>query len=85
MKHYIKDGEEVIEFTKEEADQLAKEGKLIRGRAANAEIALRMLISYHERMTMGRFPNGDYFLHALQYALELVEREKEKESAAVEL
>lgn len=41
---------------------------------------LRGLISYHERMTMGMYPERDFYPRALRYALELVEREIEKES-----
>lgn len=41
---------------------------------------LRGLISYHERMTMGLYPERDFYLCALRYALELVEREMGKES-----
>lgn len=42
---------------------------------------LRGLISYHERMTMGMYPERDFYPRALRYALELVERELEKESS----
>ena len=41
---------------------------------------LRGLISYHERMTMGMYPERDFYPRALRYALELVEREIEKKS-----
>lgn len=41
---------------------------------------LRGLISYHERMTMGNYPERDFYLDALRYALYLVEREKGKEA-----
>lgn len=34
---------------------------------------LRGLISYHERMTMGNYPERDYYLDALRFALECVE------------
>lgn len=34
---------------------------------------LRGLISYHERMTMGNYPERDFYLDALKYALECVE------------
>ena len=36
---------------------------------------LRGLISYHERMTMGNYPERDFYLDALRYALSLVENE----------
>lgn len=36
---------------------------------------LRGLISYHERMTMGMYPERDCYTKALRYALGLVERE----------
>lgn len=41
---------------------------------------LRGLISYHERMTMDMYPERDFYPRALRYALELVEREIERES-----
>lgn len=31
------------------------------------------LISYHERMTMGNYPERDFYLDALRYALNCVE------------
>ena len=34
---------------------------------------LRGLISYHERMTMGNYPERDFYLDALRYALSCVE------------
>lgn len=34
---------------------------------------LRGLISYHERMTMGNYPERDFYLDALRYALNCVE------------
>lgn len=33
---------------------------------------LRGLISYHERMTMGYYPERDFYLSALKYAIESV-------------
>lgn len=36
---------------------------------------LRGLISYHERMTMGNYPERDFYLDALRYALSVVEAE----------
>lgn len=36
---------------------------------------LRGLISYHERMTVGLYPDRDFYKDGLKYALELVERE----------
>lgn len=38
---------------------------------------LRGLISYHERMTIGLYPDRDFYKNSLKYALELVEREIE--------
>lgn len=35
---------------------------------------LRGLISYHERMTMGAYPERDFYLRALRFALECVEK-----------
>lgn len=34
---------------------------------------LRGLISYHERMTMGSYPERDFYLDALRFALACVE------------
>lgn len=39
---------------------------------------LRGLISYHERMTMGNYPERDFYLDALRYALSAVEATMEK-------
>lgn len=35
---------------------------------------LRGLISYHERMTMGSYPERDFYLEALRFALHCVEQ-----------
>lgn len=43
---------------------------------SNAEASahvLRGLISYHERMTMGNYPERDFYLHGLRFALACVE------------
>lgn len=77
MKHYIKDGEEVIELTKEEAERFRDTST----KAEKAARALRMIISYHERVTHGVYPELDFFPHALQYALDLVVKEIEREKA----
>lgn len=42
-------------------------------RAESCAHVLRGLISYHERMTMGNYPERDFYLDALRYALSLVE------------
>ena len=39
---------------------------------------LRGLISYHERMTMGNYPERDFYLDALKYALSAVEATMDK-------
>ena len=44
-------------------------------RAESSAHVLRGLISYHERMTMGNYPERDFYLDALRYALSLVEKE----------
>ena len=44
-------------------------------RAESCVHVLRGLISYHERMTMGNYPERDFYLDALRYALSLVEKE----------
>lgn len=46
------------------------------GAACHAHI-LRGLISYHERMTMGMYPERDAYLEALRFALECVEEKIE--------
>ena len=46
------------------------------GAACHAHI-LKGLISYHERMTMGMYPERDAYLEALQFALECVEEKIE--------
>lgn len=43
---------------------------------------LRGLISYHERMTMGMYPERDCYTKALRYALGLVEREIKNQRCA---
>lgn len=50
----------------------------LKNTATDAEICthvLRGLISYHERMTMGNYPERDFYLNALRYALNAVESE----------
>lgn len=39
---------------------------------------LRGLISYHERMTMGNYPERDFYLEALRFAVECVEEKVKK-------
>lgn len=39
---------------------------------------LRGLINYHERMTMGSYPERDFYLEALKFALSCVEEKIEK-------
>lgn len=39
---------------------------------------LRGLISYHERMTMGNYPERDFYLDALRFALSCVEEKISK-------
>lgn len=39
---------------------------------------LRGLISYHERMTMGTYPERDFYLDSLKYALACVEEKIRK-------
>lgn len=39
----------------------------------NASHLLNGLISYHERMTMGNYPERDFYLDALRFALACVE------------
>lgn len=46
-----------------------------RSRAESCAHVLRGLISYHERMTMGNYPERDFYLDALRYALSLAEKE----------
>ena len=41
--------------------------------AENTSYILNGLISYHERMTMGNYPERDYYLEALRFALTCVE------------
>lgn len=41
--------------------------------AENCTHILRGLISYHERMTMGNYPERDFYLKALKFALQCVE------------
>lgn len=37
---------------------------------------LRGLISYHERMTMGQYKERDFYLEALRFAIECVEKQR---------
>lgn len=46
-----------------------------RSEVENCVHVLRGLISYHERMTMGNYPERDFYLDALRYALRLAEKE----------
>lgn len=48
---------------------------IVNSSAENCSHVLRGLISYHERMTMGNYPERDFYLDALRYALGLVENE----------
>ena len=50
-------------------------GTVMLSRSENCSHVLRGLISYHERMTMGNYPERDFYLDALRYALDLVEKE----------
>lgn len=52
--------------------------------ADNACHMLRCLINYHVRMTTANAPEYDHYLHALQYALSLAEKELEKEKNEAE-
>lgn len=54
--------------------------KLVISEAKSCANVLRGLISYHERMTMGNYPERDFYLDALRYALSLVEKEIEREA-----
>ena len=54
--------------------------KLLISEAKSCANVLRGLISYHERMTMGNYPERDFYLDSLRYALSLVEKEIEKET-----
>ena len=42
-------------------------------KAEGSAQVLRGLISYHERMTMGNYPERDLYLDALRFALACVE------------
>ena len=46
-----------------------------RSKAESCIHVLCGLISYHKRMTMGKYPERDFYLDALRYALSLVENE----------
>ena len=41
---------------------------------------LRGLINYHKRMTMGTYPEQDFYMEALEYALECVEARMQEET-----
>ena len=41
--------------------------------ARSSACILRGLISYHERMTIGNYPERDFYLNALRFALSCVE------------
>ena len=57
-------------------------GEPIISEAESSAHILRGLISYHERMTMGNYPERDFYLNALRYALESVEARRNKKNAA---
>lgn len=65
-------------------DKAALNDAVASGRAGIATQAqgcahiLRGLISYHERMTMGRVPECDPYLSALRFALSCVEEKIQK-------
>lgn len=46
---------------------------------------LRGLISYHERMTMGNYPERDVYLDALRFALTRTEEWLQEHEAAQEI
>lgn len=50
------------------------DGAELVSRAESCAHVLRGLISYHERMTMGQNAERDFYLDALRYALECVEK-----------
>ena len=46
-------------------------------RAESCIHILRGLISYHERMTMGQYKERDFYLEALRFAIECVEKQRD--------
>ena len=56
----------------------ALNGGIEESRAESCVHVLRGLISYHERMTMGRYPERDFYLDALRFALDCVEEKKRR-------
>mgnify|MGYP004560469245 CR=1 FL=1 len=62
-----------LELTKEQWEKLKSATQ-----AEWSRFVLRGLISYHERMTMGMYPERDAYLEALRFALECVEEKKER-------
>lgn len=58
---------------KERVEILAPEYVNPCSNAESAAHVLRGLISYHERMTMGNYPERDFYLNGLRFALACVE------------
>ena len=57
--------------------QKVPDGTDFLSRAESCAYVLRGLISYHERMTMGQNVERDFYLDALRYALECVEKSRQ--------
>lgn len=56
-----------------EAKEVPKDKMKPIPKAEGCASILRGLISYHERMTMGNYPERDFYLDALKFALACVE------------
>lgn len=71
-----------IELTEEQIKDLREAGKSGKIKVATEKEScihvLRGLISYHERMTMGDFPQKDFYVDALKYAIKCVEENGEQ-------
>ena len=54
-----------------------KTERIVSNRGESCVHILRGRISYHERMTMGNYPDRDFYLDALKFALACVEEKLE--------
>lgn len=65
---------ELTDEEKEAIDRAVESGAIkVATRKETCIHVLRGLISYHKRMTMGDFPGKDFYVEALEFALECVE------------
>ena len=68
------DHKECIEFTRDEFQRLKDSGAIASVSDAEwSRFVLRALLNYHERITMGSYPELDCWKRGLQFAISCVE------------